>query len=76
MGTALLPDAARPRPDGQGAAPPPSRRLVAGQTSPCPACPPAGEYGGRVPCGSGWAVPACLVGWSEPGNQAKGGDTW
>ena len=27
-------------------------------------------------CGSGWAVPACLVGWSEPGNQAKGGDTW
>jgi putative transposase len=33
-----------------------------------------GEYGGRVPCGSGWAVPACVVGWSEPGNQAKGGD--
>jgi hypothetical protein len=27
-------------------------------------------------CGSGWAVPACLVGWSEPSNQAKGGDTW
>jgi hypothetical protein len=27
-------------------------------------------------CGSGWAVPAGLVGWSEPGNQAKGGDTW
>jgi ActR/RegA family two-component response regulator len=27
-------------------------------------------------CGSGWAVPAGLAGWSEPGNQAKGGDTW
>ena len=26
-------------------------------------------------CGSGLAVPACLVCWSEPGNQAKGGDT-
>jgi hypothetical protein len=22
-------------------------------------------------CGSGWAVPACVVGWSEPGNQAS-----
>jgi hypothetical protein len=40
-----------------------------------PAGPPAGEYGGRVPCGSGLAVPACLASWSEPGNQAKGGDT-
>jgi hypothetical protein len=38
--------------------------------------PTAGEYGGRTPCGSGLAVPVCLVGWSEPGNQAKGGDTW
>jgi hypothetical protein len=27
-------------------------------------------------CGSGWAMPAGLAGWSEPGNQAKGGDTW
>jgi len=27
-----------------------------------------------VPCGFGWAVPAGLAGWSEPGNQAKGGD--
>ena len=27
-------------------------------------------------CGSGWAVPAGLAGWSEPSNQAKGGDTW
>jgi hypothetical protein len=30
----------------------------------------------EVPCGSGWAVPAGVVGWSEPGNQARGGDTW
>jgi hypothetical protein len=43
---------------------------------PCPAGPTAGEYGGYAPCGSGLAVLACLVGWSEPGNQAKGGDTW
>ena len=27
-------------------------------------------------CGSGLAVPACSVGWLEPGTQAKGGDTW
>jgi len=27
-------------------------------------------------CGSDLAVPARVVGWSEPGNQAKGGDTW
>jgi hypothetical protein len=27
-------------------------------------------------CGSGWAVPAGLAGWSEPSNQAKGGDSW
>ena len=26
-------------------------------------------------CGSELAVPARVVGWSEPGNQAKGGDT-
>ena len=25
-------------------------------------------------CGSGLAVPVCVVGWSEPGNQAKGGE--
>jgi hypothetical protein len=36
---------------------------------------PAGRTVG-VSCGSGLAVPACVVGWSEPGNQAKGGDTW
>jgi methanogenic corrinoid protein MtbC1 len=33
------------------------------------------EYGGTR-CGSALAVPAWLVGWSEPGKQAKGGDTW
>jgi hypothetical protein len=38
--------------------------------------PAAGEYGGGAPCGSGWAVPTCAVGWSEPGRKAKGGDTW
>jgi hypothetical protein len=27
-------------------------------------------------CGSGLAVPAGLVGWLEPGNQAKGGEAW
>jgi hypothetical protein len=27
-------------------------------------------------CGFDWAVPTCLVGWSEPGNQAEGGDSW
>jgi hypothetical protein len=42
----------------------------------CPQARPTGEYGGGVPCGFGWAVPACLAGWSEPGDQAKGGDTW
>ena len=26
-------------------------------------------------CGSDLAVPARLMGWSEPGNEAKGGDT-
>jgi hypothetical protein len=26
-------------------------------------------------CGSDLAMPARVVGWSEPGNQAKGGDT-
>jgi hypothetical protein len=34
-----------------------------------------GAYGGGVPCGFGWAVPAGLVGWSEPGDQATGGDS-
>jgi hypothetical protein len=37
--------------------------------------PPPGRTVDRQ-CGSGWAVPAGLAGWSEPGNQAKGGDTW
>jgi hypothetical protein len=51
-----------------------SRLRAAGRTQTVPAGPTAGEYGGRAPCGSGLAVLACLVGWSEPGNQAKGGD--
>jgi hypothetical protein len=37
--------------------------------------PPPGTMVG-APCGSGLAVPAGLVGWSESGNQAKGGDAW
>jgi hypothetical protein len=28
----------------------------------------------HAPRGSGLAVPALLVGWSEPGSQARGGD--
>jgi len=52
----------------------PSRLRVAPR--PCPADPIAGEYGGPAPCGSGLVVPVCLLGWSEPGNQAKGGDAW
>ena len=32
------------------------------------------ESTGEPRCGSGLAVPAGLVGWSEPGNQAKGGE--
>jgi hypothetical protein len=32
------------------------------------------RQGVRWPRGSGLAVPACLVGWSEPGNQARGGE--
>jgi hypothetical protein len=42
--------------------------------TPCPASPIGGEYGG-LRCGSDLAVPARLVGWSEPGDPAKGGDT-
>jgi hypothetical protein len=38
---------------------------------PCPAGAIAPEYGGRAPCGSGSAVLACLVGWSEPGNKPR-----
>jgi hypothetical protein len=37
--------------------------------------PPPGRTVDRQ-CGFGWAVPDCLAGWSEPGNQAKGGDSW
>jgi len=37
--------------------------------------PPPGTTVG-APCGSGLAVPAGLVGWSESSNQAKGGDAW
>jgi hypothetical protein len=40
---------------------------------PYPAGPTAGSTVGAR-CGSGLAVPAGLVGWSEPGNQAKGGE--
>jgi hypothetical protein len=47
---------------------------AAGRTQTCPAGPTAGEYGEGARKGSDLAVPACLVGWSEPGNQAKGGD--
>jgi len=36
------------------------------------ALPPGSTVGAR--CGSGLAVPACLVGWSEPGDQARGGE--
>ena len=38
-----------------------------------PAGPTGEEYGGTA-IGSGLAVPAGLVGWLEPGNQAKGGE--
>jgi hypothetical protein len=51
-------------PFGPPAAPRPARQT-----------PPPGRPVDRQ-CGSGWAVPACLAGWSEPSNQAKGGDTW
>jgi len=62
--------AARPRPDfragrGRGRV----GRFAFGSLAAsrrCPAGPPVGEYGGRVSCGSGLAVPACVVGWSEP----------
>jgi hypothetical protein len=60
--TATAEDAAAVAPSGQPA-------------GPCPAGPTGGEYGGTR-CGSGLAVPAGLVGWSEPGNQAKGGEAW
>ena len=46
---------------------------VAGRTQTVPGRPGGGEYGGtamRLRLGR-----ARLVGWSEPGNQAKGGDT-
>jgi hypothetical protein len=58
---------------GQGRA---GRRALGSLAAPrpCAAGPTVRAYGGRVPCGSGWAVPAGVVGWSEPGNQAKGGD--
>ena len=40
---------------------------------PCPAGPPGGEYGGRaMRLRLGRA--RRLGGWSEPGNQAKGGE--
>jgi hypothetical protein len=37
--------------------------------------PPPGSTVG-APCGSGFGRARLLVGWSEPGNQAKGGDAW
>ena len=53
----------------------PLRPWVAGRTQTVPGEPRlAGEYGG-LRRGSDLAVPARLVGWLEPGNQAKGGDT-
>jgi hypothetical protein len=50
--------------------------LTIPQRSPRSGGPTAEEYGGRAPCGSGLVVPACSVGWSGPGYQAKGGDAW
>jgi hypothetical protein len=38
---------------------------------PCPAGPPPGSTVGRARCGSGLVVPACLAGWSEPGNKPR-----
>src|SRR5215218_10961448 len=43
---------------------------------PCPASQTGHGSTVELRCGSDVAVPARLVGWSEPGNQAKGGDTW
>jgi hypothetical protein len=56
--------------EGSGAGRP-SRLRVASRPQTLSAGPTAGEYGGRTPCGSGLAVPVCLVGWSEPGNQPR-----
>ena len=54
----------RPSPLRAAAAPRPARQtLQSGRTV-------------DMQCGSGWAVPAYLAGWSEPSNQAKGGDSW
>jgi hypothetical protein len=53
-----------------------SRLRVAGSTRPVPARPDRRKSTVEPRCGSGWAVPAGLVGWSEPGTQAQGGDSW
>ena len=45
-----------------------------GRTQPVPRQALAAESTVEPRCGSGLAVPAGLVGWSEPGNQAKGGE--
>ena len=45
-----------------------------GRTQPVPQQALAAESTVEPRCGSGLAVPAGLVGWSEPGNQAKGGE--
>jgi hypothetical protein len=47
----------------------------AGRTQTVPPDPTAGAYRGYA-MRLRLAVPACLVGWSEPSNQAKGGDSW
>jgi hypothetical protein len=49
---------------------------AAGRTRPVPRQTPPPGRTVDMQCGSGWAVPAGLAGWSEPGNQAKGGDSW
>jgi hypothetical protein len=60
----VVEDAPAVTPSGPPAAPRPARQtLQSGRTV-------------DMQCGSGWAVPAYLAGWSEPGNQAKGGDSW
>jgi hypothetical protein len=49
----------------------PSRLRVASRPQTLPGRPYHRGVRWHVPCGSGLAVPAYLVGWSEPGNQAR-----
>ena len=64
----------------------PTQEIETATAEDAPAVAPSGQRPGRARqalppgstvderCGSGLAVPAGLVGWSEPGNQAKGGE--